>query len=340
MVKQFRSNATSKTYYMFITFILCLLVIFIYIICSKLKISYFDFSLNYLITSKNRIRKESTLFIKNSKKCNPILFKSDQYSVKIENIIYPKSIPLHLNTSINFGCLRKSKRIKRILAWNSFFGDFSYNKAFEDNSCPVNNCVLTSNKNLINDSDLVIFHMMQQIAKFPDYRPSFQRWIFLVYESPINSGDFKIYNRLFNLSSTYKIISNFSGFYENFSFMQWKYNPSFNISYDFYNTKKKFAVALISNCNAKSGRLEYIMEMRKYVSVDVFGNCGKTCPTNFSDSSPGNCKDILGREYKFFFAFENSICQDYITEKFFDLLKYNIIPVVLGGGNYEHYVSF
>lgn len=32
-------------------------------------------------------------------------------------------------------------------------------------------------------------------------------------------------------------------------------------------------------------------------------------------------------------AFENSLCVDYITEKFFKVLNYNVIPVVLNGVN-------
>ncbi len=41
----------------------------------------------------------------------------------------------------------------------------------------------------------------------------------------------------------------------------------------------------------------------------------------------------------FFFAFENSLCIDYVSEKFFHIIKFNIIPVVLGSGNYNYYVS-
>lgn len=37
-------------------------------------------------------------------------------------------------------------------------------------------------------------------------------------------------------------------------------------------------------------------------------------------------------------AFENSLCKDYLTEKFFLTLQYNIIPVVLGMGNYHDYI--
>lgn len=90
--------------------------------------------------------------------------------------------------------------------------------------------------------------------------------------------------------------------------------------------------ALISNCNAQNERLTYINELRKYVSVEVHGTCGTPCPANV------DCREYAGNKYKFFFAFENSNCKDYITEKFFLILKYNIIPVVVGGGNYSRFI--
>ena len=91
---------------------------------------------------------------------------------------------------------------------------------------------------------------------------------------------------------------------------------------------------IISNCgsNDKSERLNYILELKKYAQVDVYGKCGKPCPNYL------RCKQIISAEYKFYLAFENSICKDYITEKFFRILNYNIIPVVLGGGPYDYYV--
>ena len=36
---------------------------------------------------------------------------------------------------------------------------------------------------------------------------------------------------------------------------------------------------------------------------------------------------------QFYLAFENSLCGDYITEKFWKVLSYNVVPVVLNGVN-------
>ena len=37
----------------------------------------------------------------------------------------------------------------------------------------------------------------------------------------------------------------------------------------------------------------------------------------------------------FYLAFENSKCDDYVTEKFFATSKMDIVPIVMGGSNYS-----
>ncbi len=38
--------------------------------------------------------------------------------------------------------------------------------------------------------------------------------------------------------------------------------------------------------------------------------------------------------YKFYLSFENSVCSDYVTEKFWKILNLDVIPVVLSGANF------
>ena len=45
----------------------------------------------------------------------------------------------------------------------------------------------------------------------------------------------------------------------------------------------------------------------------------------------------MGQHYKFYFAFENSLCIDYVTEKFFLAFKYNMVPVTFGWVDYSLY---
>lgn len=66
-----------------------------------------------------------------------------------------------------------------------------------------------------------------------------------------------------------------------------------------------------------------------FVQVDIYGFCGDfKCPRSSADK----CFEVLDHDYKFYLAFENSNCKDYITEKFFvNALGRNILPIVMGG---------
>ena len=122
--------------------------------------------------------------------------------------------------------------------------------------------------------------------------------------------------------------------------MEWSLNKSFDSEFDYHATKTEMAAAVISNCGASNNRLNYIKKLQQFMKVDVFGRCGQKCPDKYETTNQkANCKEIISKKYMFYFAFENSICTDYITEKFFYILKYDIVPVVLGGGNYEYYVN-
>jgi glycoprotein 3-alpha-L-fucosyltransferase len=182
---------------------------------------------------------------------------------------------------------------------------------------------------------MVIFSLVNPIDKneIPKERNRDQQWTMVIIESPINVPGSKFYNLNYNLSVTYRSDSDTYSHYAYESELVWELNEEFDDQKNYLEGKTEFSVALISNCHDKSGRLNYINEMKKYVSVKIFGKCGDPCP-----STGVNCKEIVSKTYKFYLAFENSLCKDYITEKFFISLRYDIIPVVLGIGEYEKYV--
>ena len=75
-------------------------------------------------------------------------------------------------------------------------------------------------------------------------------------------------------------------------------------------------------------------KLHEFIHLDIYGGCyddGLKCGKNDSQG----CWDMIAKEYTFYLAFENSICKEYVTEKFFDPFQRSIIPIVLGGANYS-----
>ena len=82
----------------------------------------------------------------------------------------------------------------------------------------------------------------------------------------------------------------------------------------------------------------YVSELRRFIEVDVYGGCGRLkCPPPGA-ASDERCLDMLERRYFFYLAFENSLCVDYVTEKFWRTLRRDVVAVVLGAGDYSRLV--
>ena len=276
--------------------------------------------------------------------CSPYNSRVDNFKVKIDGEFYPKKTPLYQDKRINFTCLDTAKnKIKTILLWNKFEGEplHSYGSGtiepFVTNRCPVSNCRVTSDRSLLKQSDFILFHMRSRIDEFPNLRYSWQRWVYLVYESPQHCPMCHRFNGQFNLSATYKSDSDFTSIYLTDVGVEWKPNPQFNSTKNYLKDKNKFSYILVSSCNAPSKRLDYIEELKSFVQIDIYGKCSKE-PTNRCDNKEICNQESLSRKYKFYFAFENSVCNDYVTEKFLNTLyNHDIVPVVLGGVGHEKY---
>jgi alpha-1,3-fucosyltransferase len=275
--------------------------------------------------------------------CNPYQKNSNEFNLTIDNEIYPKFTPLYNNPKINYSCLNTDKSSKIILLWTKWFGSktfdygLGYGTPFKKNKCPVTNCEITNDRSRLKESNLVVFHMGEIEGRLPSYRSKYQRWIFLMYESEVMfNPKLDDYNNLFSLSATYRLDSNFTSLY--YTNYIWTKNNIFDQNKDFSKDKTDFAAIVVSNCFSKSGRFDYINQLQKFIPVTVYGECGKPCPILDDNGKRGDCKEIISKKYKFYFAFENSLCKDYVTEKFFQILPYDIIPVVYGYGYYSTYV--
>ncbi len=97
------------------------------------------------------------------------------------------------------------------------------------------------------------------------------------------------------------------------------------------HSKPKDVVWMVSHCVTPGKRELYADELAKHIRLDKYGTCGPYRCLNKSEE----CMTIFEEEYKFYLAFENDFCTDYITEKFFRTLDYDMIPIVYGGGNYK-----
>lgn len=98
-------------------------------------------------------------------------------------------------------------------------------------------------------------------------------------------------------------------------------------NFDLNKKRSKKAVVFISNCiNDRSLRLKYILKLRKLYPVVLYGRC-------FGLKIPNEIRQKLIKRNRYFLSFENSHCQDYNTEKYWDGLKFGAIPIVLSHSN-------
>ena len=210
-----------------------------------------------------------------------------------------------------------------ILVYTQFFGTKEWIKITDDcsspeipgNSCRKDMVDLTYDKKRYAESEFVIFHArdmpgVDHLKTIMKNKPSSQFWIYFLQESPNATPDTRPLNGMFDLTMTYRSDSDF----------WWPYGSYRGIPFektsqlDFSVGKDKLVSWMVSNCNSHL-RNSFVHELQKYITVDVFGSCSgkfgepKSCPHGEA------CRNII-KQYKFYLSFENALCEDYITEKY------------------------
>ena len=198
---------------------------------------------------------------------------------------------------------------------------------------------VTYDKQRFMDSDLVVFHArnmprLDHMKELLKSRPSSQRWVFALWESPKKSPDTTPFNGLFNMTWTYRRDSDIWSPYGNYKQLG-RGNKTTKMGLkisDFTQGKSKLVAWMVSNCKSKL-RMSFLHELKKFIKVDVFGKC--TGISGKSLSCPRSKTKECLKKYKFYLSFENALCKDYITEKYWAHLgDEKVVPVVMGGANY------
>lgn len=280
----------------------------------------------------------------NGRLSRPKIQKFHIWKIKSEDLASPK----------------KPLDIRFILIWSEGGKEWDILKdkqtSFEENKCAYTNCYVTKNKQMLEydyrNFDAILINGKTIASKnytLPALRLPDQWYIFATKESsdnyPICDRKFDNY---FNLTWTYRLDSDAPWTY--FSIfddkdeeigpkidMKWTLN---NIPVDakaiFTDRKKNAAAWFASNCYTNSRREVLANNIKDYLrkyglTLETVGSCGTTeCPQIYDDL----CMKILDNFY-FYLAFENSIAEDYVSEKILRAIFHGNIPVVFGGADYS-----
>lgn len=234
---------------------------------------------------------------------------------------------------------------------------------FVNKKCQYQNCFVTNNKSYFSDIrkfNVLLFNVMNinTTTNQPHVRSQKQKYVFWSRESPEYYSITEHYDGFFNLTWTYKLDSDAT----------WRYfvvrnkrgkilGPKIDMHWidarDMKPTskyiknklqKKSIAAAwIVSHCETTSHREVFYRDLKQELAkfdlkIDVYGNCGETFtyPYNLEcdRDKMDECYALLESDYYFYLAFENSKCEDYVTEKVLTALRHFAVPVVYGGANY------
>lgn len=256
---------------------------------------------------------------------------------------------------------------KRILYWNDFYGSRNFgfccgSRPYVVAGCGNTNCQTSkSREEELESFDAIVFHQ-RALDKddLPQKRYPHQYYVFLSLEPASYPGDniYREWNSFFNISMTFRSDSDIFMPYGRISDKTNREEEEGEMEEEKEVVEKKdmeavgegnlllgnrsglpdfsaktgFAAWFVSNCRTVSRRENLVEELQSYLppdSIQVFGSCGER------ECTGSACWDMAGHHYKFYLSLENSVCKDYVTEKLFEALNHNLLPIVLGGADYR-----
>ncbi|KAK3792402.1 hypothetical protein RRG08_045945 [Elysia crispata] len=199
-------------------------------------------------------------------------------------------------------------------------------------------CAMTSS---VEDADVVLFNAarMKHVESLPKRRSN-QIWVMYSREPPdlpsmdaLDRPDLQNqvnYSRMVYSDSTWPVL---------YGVLEQMASPPEKDYENIFQGKRYDVAWFVSHCDRPSKRMEYVRRMMSTIDVHIYGECGNwTCGDRgyTMGGQKDECLEKLSQEYKFYLSFENTLCRDYVSEKFFNIFEgVDVIPVVRGGADYR-----
>ncbi|KAI1290031.1 Alpha-(1,3)-fucosyltransferase C [Halotydeus destructor] len=227
--------------------------------------------------------------------------------------------------------------VKLILIWTQFWPKFNASHEFGCNG----SCIVTWDKSKLDQASAVVFNLCFT-GHVPDHKPAGQLWVMDEWEPPTECNlplTAERHAATFDLTVSYRRDSDI---WRPYGLIGHESSSNVTDSTAWLPrvplSKRKMAVAwLVSHCGTSSKREILASLLSKHIKVDKYGGCG---PLKCPRSSNIDCLRMIEKNYAFYFAAENALCEDYVTEKLFNLIKYDVqvIPIVYGGADYSSFL--
>ncbi|XP_020916968.1 alpha-(1,3)-fucosyltransferase fut-5-like [Exaiptasia diaphana] len=273
----------------------------------------------------------------------------------IQNLYHHFRYHAHCKVYPTRPLITDKQRFKRVLFYTPYFDNdiwpraklgSSWNLTREDGKACAHTCVISYNKCDLPFSDAVIFHeadlfRAHVLKSISIYRNPQQRWVYFTHENPQNANhDPSQYNGIFNWTVTYRRDSDVfypDGYYR--EILSPDEIPKNHVTTNYAEPKDKLIVWAASHCGLL--RDDVVHKIAHFLPLTVIGRCAKLFnqkTPNFCKRGSNDCSSFL-RRFKFYLAFENAMCTDYITEKYWETpFDNNMVPIVLGS-NYDFKVA-
>ncbi|XP_053388280.1 alpha-(1,3)-fucosyltransferase C-like [Mercenaria mercenaria] len=210
-----------------------------------------------------------------------------------------------------------------------------------ENKCPYPNCRITLSRQHLEKMNALIFStdakLQDNLTSIVNRRNSNQVWIFFRTEAPPFEKrkwyTDTIWHKTMNWSWSYRIDSDIFLPYGKLAKLKTVQKRDYGA---IFKRKTRIAAWVVSHCNTKSRREKFVTRLISAgVPVDIYGKCSKS-KQRYQSS---DIQEIINKHYKFYLSFENSICKDYITEKFFRYYEMDTVLIVRGGLNYSRFLD-